>query len=99
MTPRTFETVGLRGQPDERIFLAAQERSAILLTADLDFTNIVRFPPHAHQGLIILRLPNDFSIDQLCKEVSRDLQDVSLDSLTRTIVIIEPQRTRIRRFD
>lgn len=91
--------VGLRGQPDEQIFREAQHRSAILITSDLDFTNPVRFPPQSHEGLIILRLPNLLSASRLAQEVLRSLREVSLAALAHTVVIIEPARTRIRRFE
>ena len=91
--------LGLRGQSDERIFQEAQQQSAILITPDRDFTNILRFPPQAHRGLIFLRLPNHLSVEQLVDRVLRGLQEVSLESLARTVVVIEPNRTRIRRFD
>ncbi|HLC43168.1 MAG TPA: DUF5615 family PIN-like protein [Methylomirabilota bacterium] len=91
--------LGLRGQPDERIFQEAQQRQAVLITRDLDFTNIFRFPPRSHHGIIILRLPNTFTVRQLAEEVLRSLSELSLTALARTIVIVEPKRTRMRRFD
>jgi len=36
--------VGLRGQSSDKIFSYAQKHRAILLSADLGFANIVRFP-------------------------------------------------------
>ena len=91
--------LGLRGQPDERLFEDAQQRSAILISSDLGFTNIFRFPPHSHRGLIILRLPTFLSVSKITEVVLRSLREVPLDSLAHTIVIVEPTRTRIRRFE
>ena len=91
--------LGLRGQPDERILLEAQQRSAVLITPDLGFTNILRFPPESHAGLVVVRLPNLFSVSQLTAEVLRSLHEVQLTALARTVVIVEPTRTRIRRFE
>lgn len=36
---------GLRGRSDQEVFDRAQAQGAILVTADKDFANILRFPP------------------------------------------------------
>lgn len=91
--------LGLRGQPDERVFREAQDRDAILITRDLGFTNVLRFPPTTHKGLIIVRLPNTVSTARLIEQVLEGLRDAPLDTLARSVLIIEPGRTRLRRFD
>ena len=90
--------LGLRGQPDERIFVEAQQRSAVLITPDLGFANILRFPPQSHSGLIIVRLPNLLSTDRVAEEIVRSLRELSATTLTSAIVVVEANRTRIRRF-
>ena len=91
--------LGLRGQPDGRVLQEAQDRDAILITRDLGFTNVLRFPPSAHKGLIIVRLPNTVSTARLVEQVLEGLRDAPLDTLARSVLIIEPGRTRLRRFD
>lgn len=91
--------LGLRGQPDDRIFEEAQQRSAVLISPDLGFTNIFRFPPRSHQGLVILRLPNFLPVSRVAEVVLRSLREIPLTALARTIVIVEPTRTRVRRFE
>lgn len=50
---------GLRGAPDEDVFLFAQDHRAALFSADLDFANTLRFPPGGHNGIVIIRFPNE----------------------------------------
>jgi hypothetical protein len=38
-------------------------------------------------------------VRQIEEEVLRSLSELSLTALARTIVIVEPKRTRMRRFD
>lgn len=48
---------GLRGAEDERVYRFAQENRAALITGDLGFGNILRFPLGSHFGIIIARFP------------------------------------------
>lgn len=91
--------LGLRGQPDERVFSEAQRREAVLITADLDFTDIRRFPPSRHRGVVLVRLPSVLSVARVLETVARALRDASLPNLERSILVIEPSRTRLRRFE
>lgn len=51
---------GLSGQGDETIYEACQKEARVLITLDLDFSNPVRFPPGATEGIIVLRPPRPF---------------------------------------
>jgi predicted nuclease of predicted toxin-antitoxin system len=51
-----MEDADLNGAQDHQIFAAAQELDAVLVTADLDFGNILRFPLATHSGIVVLRL-------------------------------------------
>jgi len=46
--------LGLRGAADRNVFAAAQKEGAALVTADLDFADIRRYPPGSHCGIIVL---------------------------------------------
>jgi hypothetical protein len=45
--------------PDEQIALRAKETSAVLLSRDLDFADIRRYPPSQYAGIVVLRLADD----------------------------------------
>jgi len=49
----------LSGATDERVWSAAQGEARFLVTQDLDFSDIRRFAPGAHFGLLVVRLPDD----------------------------------------
>ena len=52
----TVHSEGLVGRADVDVFEAAQLESRFLITQDLDFSDIRRFAPGSHAGLMLLRL-------------------------------------------
>jgi predicted nuclease of predicted toxin-antitoxin system len=46
----------IAGQPDQTIWQAAQASNRFLITQDLDFSDIRRFAPGTHHGLMLVRL-------------------------------------------
>jgi len=85
--------VGLRGAPDAAVASAAKAQSRIVVAGDTDFANALRFPPGSHPGIIVLRLPNDWTP----AERAQRLMDVLVAgvALSSTIVIVEPTRVRV----
>jgi len=89
--------VGLGGSLDEAIFAQARDRKALLISADLDFGNIQRYPLGSHNGVIVLRFPDHFRRGDILSLVSRLLDSTDLDSLAGALVVVGPGSYRIRR--
>jgi predicted nuclease of predicted toxin-antitoxin system len=88
---------GHRGSSDEEIFRFAQAEEAVLLTGDLGFGNILKFPLGRHFGIVVVRFPNEMRPQEINKgivEALRDLQDIDLKG---NLIILDPKKTRIRR--
>jgi predicted nuclease of predicted toxin-antitoxin system len=54
-----FDTVmdeGLAGESDDAVWAAAQAEGRILVTQDLDFSDLRKFAPGSHHGIVLLRL-------------------------------------------
>lgn len=49
---------GLAGAADPQVWDAAQAEGRFLITQDLDFSDIRKFPPGTHAGVLLVRLPN-----------------------------------------
>lgn len=47
---------GLAGRDDPTVWQAAQESGRFLITQDLDFSDIRKFAPGTHHGLLLVRL-------------------------------------------
>jgi predicted nuclease of predicted toxin-antitoxin system len=46
----------LRGVPDAAVWTAAQREGRFLITQDLDFSDVRRYEPGTHAGLLLVRL-------------------------------------------
>jgi predicted nuclease of predicted toxin-antitoxin system len=89
--------LGLRGHDDRAVFAHAQSESAILVTADKGFTNILRYPLGTHAGIVVLRLPTALPTRRVNDELLRALADLEGQDLAGVLVVVEPGRKRIRR--
>lgn len=87
----------LRGEQDDKIFAFAQKKKAVLFSADLGFSNILRFPLGKHYGICILRFPNEMSTQSINREVNKLLKDLSSKDYLGNIIILSPGKRRIRR--
>jgi len=55
----------LTGAPDERIVAVCQQEGRVLITADLDLSDIRRYPPGQSAGFIVLRMREQNQPNQL----------------------------------
>jgi predicted nuclease of predicted toxin-antitoxin system len=88
---------GLRGQSDGAIFDHAVKNTMTLVSADLGFANVLRFPLGAHAGIVVTRFPNESSTATTNAGIVRGLEDLSDEELKGNLVILEPGRLRLRR--
>jgi predicted nuclease of predicted toxin-antitoxin system len=86
---------GLSGAIDEIIFDTCIREKRCLLTLDLDFADIVRFPPHKAPGIAVLRLPNGVSLSLMERFVSDLLNMLDVEPIVGRLWIVEPGRIRI----
>jgi predicted nuclease of predicted toxin-antitoxin system len=81
---------------DAEVIKLAQELDAVLQTADLDFASILDYPPADYAGIVVMRYEaaDEAGITATLKQA---LIDLYRDDLRGALVIVEPQRYRIRR--
>jgi len=89
--------LGLRGAPDTEIFDTALLRGAVLLTADLGFSRLLRASPEA-PGVILIRVPNDWPSSAINDLIDSSLPTVAGSLQPGILVVLEPNRVRLRRF-
>ena len=89
--------VGLGAAPDSQVAARARATGSALLTRDLDFANIRDFPPADYSGLLVLRLPDDVTAEQISEVLQRFLRRTELvTQVPGHLVIIEKGRVRFR---
>ena len=52
----TTRDEGLTGKPDADIWSAAQSEQRLFITQDMDFSDLRKYLPGTHQGILLLRL-------------------------------------------
>jgi hypothetical protein len=72
-----------------------QSRAASLVTLDLDFSNILSYPPSAFAGIVVLRLANQAHAT-LESAVRSMLELLPREPLVRRLWIVEDHSIRIR---
>ena len=87
---------GLRGKSDEEIFRFAQEEKAVILTGDMGFGNLLRFPIGSHSGIVIAHFPNEISTSELNRQLDLDFDNLDEADFRGSLIILEPGRIRIR---
>ncbi len=88
---------GLADATDEIISTWAQHHHAVLITRDFDFANILNFPPHEYSGIVVLKMPYTYRVEQIKRLLKNFLQAANLSKLTKTLVIVEEGRYRVKR--
>jgi predicted nuclease of predicted toxin-antitoxin system len=87
---------GLSGETDEIVWQQACQEQRFFITLDLDFSDVRRFPPGTHPGILLLR-PRTRSRQAVLDLLTRILNDYPLESLQGCLVVADEAQTRIRR--
>ena len=84
----------LGGQPDIRVIDVCSREERALVTLDLDFSNIVAYPPANYPGIVVLRLSSQAHA-AVEAAVQRILALLSREQLAGMLWIVEEHRVRI----
>jgi predicted nuclease of predicted toxin-antitoxin system len=92
----TVRQEGVAGKPDPDIWQAAQLAGRFLITQDLDFSDIRKFAPGTHHGLLLVRLraPGRQALTERIAEIFRN-EDA--ESWSRCFVVLTDHKLRIQR--
>lgn len=92
----TVAEEGLLSQPDPVIAKAANDEGRVLLTLDVEFADLRKYPPGGHPGIVLFR-PVNFSPLAVNRVIEAFVRETDFESLTGCVVVVEPSRVRIRR--
>jgi predicted nuclease of predicted toxin-antitoxin system len=85
----------LWGSTDQTIHDVCCQEHRCLVTLDLDFANVVRFPPAQTAGIVVLRLPKNPNPALLEHLVRQFLQALKQESVSGQLWIVEMGWIRI----
>lgn len=87
---------GLSGATDETVWQQVCQEGRFFITLDLDFSDVRRFPPGTHPGILLLR-SRSRSRQAVLELLSRILSEYPLEFLQGCLVVADETQTRIRR--
>ncbi len=87
---------GLSGQTDADVWQAAQAAQRFLITQDLDFSDIRKFAPGTHHGLMLVRLrvPGRLA---LATRIAGVFREEAVESWARCSVLLTDHKLRLHR--
>ena len=92
----TVADENLVGEPDDAIWEACQAEGRFLITQDLDFSDIRRFEPGTHPGILVLRLAKP-GRRALFERVLRLFQSEPVDDWLGCFVVATDRKLRVRK--
>lgn len=87
---------GIKGSQDTKVWQLAQAEARFLLTQDLDFSDIRRFLPGSHFGILLVRLRNP-TRRALVRRVEWLFREEDVLTWRNCLVVATDHKVRIRR--
>ncbi len=92
----TTGSEGLTGRADLDIWGAAQAESRFLITQDLDFSDIRRFTPGSHAGVLLVRLHSP-SRQNLINRLETVFRSEGVEQWLGCFVVVTERKIRVVR--
>jgi predicted nuclease of predicted toxin-antitoxin system len=91
----TAQALGLSGVDDDAIIETAISLNRALITRDIDFSNILLYPPAHYLGIVVLKMTPEtmHAVHQMLTQALTQTQD-----LTGALLVIDKNKFRIRRL-
>ena len=86
---------GIKGHSDDSVWAAAQETQRFLITQDLDFSDLRKFKPGNHHGILLVRLSMP-SRDALFKRIEHLFETENVEPWRGCFVVASARKVRIR---
>jgi len=86
----------LIGLTDQAVWDAAQHTQRFLITQDLDFSDIRRYLPGTHAGLLVMRLGKG-GRNALFQRLQQVFKEEDVESWSGCLIIITDRKIRIRK--
>jgi predicted nuclease of predicted toxin-antitoxin system len=96
---QTVRDEGLEGTSDENLYRVCCEEQLCLITFDLDFADVTRFPPEVAGGIVVIRVPKNPSLGLLERLVRQFLECAARESMNNKLWIVEIDRIRVHQAD
>lgn len=92
----TAKEAKLKSKPDIEIIKWAIKENRILITEDIDFGNILLYPPKLHTGIILLRFRHQLE-NKIHHMLSCLLKELKPKDFKKTLIIVDAEKYRLRK--
>lgn len=92
----TIRSEELAGRDDDEVWRAAQAAHRFLITQDLDFSDMRRYTPGTHGGLLLIRLAHP-GRDALVARVSMLFATEAVEQWEGCLVVATDSKVRVKR--
>ena len=89
----------ISGADDNLVYKVCQEEDRTLVTFDLDFANIIRYPADDTAGIIVCRIRKKINLEYIRELCMTLVKVISENELTGRLFIVEEHKVRIRKPD
>lgn len=92
---QTIRDQELQGCSDQHLYEVCCAEQCCLVTLDLDFSDVIRFPPTQTSGIVVIRVPQNPSLALLEQLVRQFLQALTQMPIEKKLWIVEIARIRV----
>jgi predicted nuclease of predicted toxin-antitoxin system len=85
----------LLSHSDTEIAQAAKEEQRMLMTLDVEFADLRKYPPGSHPGVILFR-PRSLSPLSVNAFITDFVRRTDLDKLAACVAVVDPVHVRVR---
>lgn len=89
----------LQSCSDNQLYKVCCSEQRCLVTLDLDFADVTRFPPEKSGGIVVIRVPKNPSLALLEQLIRQFLQSLAQMSVDNSLWIVEIGRIRIHQTE
>jgi predicted nuclease of predicted toxin-antitoxin system len=89
----------LQGCADQTMYDVCRSEHRCLVTLDLDFADVLRFPPQQAHGIVVIRVPQNptlLLVEQLIRQFLKALETMTID---KKLWIVEIGRIRVHQTE
>lgn len=92
----TVAQEGLAGHSDSDIWKCSQKEGRFLITQDLDFSDIKRFTPGKHHGILLVRLRSPGRL-ALTRKIGKLFETENVSDWKECFVVVTDRKLRVQR--
>lgn len=89
----------IEGIADQLLYEICCKEKRSLVTLDLDFSNVIKFPPENDMSIIVFRIPKNPTLKQLENLITLFIKSLSKIDVNGKLLIVEIGRIRIHQTE